>query len=61
MPSSNSPWADIPLDILRAELQRRQTDAEKPQCGTKGRRGEYNTGIHVFALVLILVLSTGGK
>ncbi|MCJ1377568.1 hypothetical protein MMC17_000663 [Xylographa soralifera] len=51
-------WSDIPTAILRAELQRRQDTPEKPACGTKGHRGNYNTPLHVFALVLILVLST---
>ena len=60
MTSESSPWAHIPLDVLRAELQRR-AENDKPQCGTKGGRGDYNTGLHVFALVLILVLSIAGK
>ncbi|KAF2118425.1 Zinc/iron permease [Lophiotrema nucula] len=50
-------WTDVPTHLLRAELQRRQDDA-KPACGTKGGRGSYNTPIHVFALFLILGLST---
>ncbi|KAG9784235.1 Zinc-regulated transporter 2 [Exophiala dermatitidis] len=45
----------LPLELLHAELLRRQ---EKPTCGTPGKQGSYNTGIHVFALFLILVLST---
>ncbi|MCJ1396802.1 hypothetical protein MMC18_009694 [Xylographa bjoerkii] len=57
LPDSIS-WSDIPTAILRAELQRRQDTPEKPACGTKGNRGSYNTSLHVFALVLILVLST---
>lgn len=32
----------------------------RPACGSS-KKGEYNTPLHVFALVLILVLSTGGK
>ncbi|OAP57160.1 hypothetical protein AYL99_07898 [Fonsecaea erecta] len=48
----------LPLDLLHAELQRRQDVPAKPACGTEGRRGTYNTGIHVFALFLILTLST---
>ncbi|KIX92840.1 uncharacterized protein Z520_11503 [Fonsecaea multimorphosa CBS 102226] len=48
----------LPLDLLHAELQRRQDAPAKPACGSEGRRGTYNTGIHVFALFLILVLST---
>ncbi|MCJ1404899.1 hypothetical protein MMC11_008125 [Xylographa trunciseda] len=51
-------WSDIPSAILKAELLQRQDTPEKPACGTKGNRGNYNTPLHVFALVLILVLST---
>lgn len=47
-------------EYLRAELARRAEEAEKPQCGS-GRKGGYNTSAHVFALVLILVLSTLGR
>jgi hypothetical protein len=54
-------WADVPTAILRAELQRRQdgSEAERPACGS-GKRGAYNTPIHVGALILILALSTIG-
>ncbi|KAH6638152.1 Zinc/iron permease [Boeremia exigua] len=48
----------ITTELLRNELQRRQEQAEKPACGSKGGKKHYNTGIHVFALVLILALST---
>lgn len=51
--------ATISYTALRAELLRRQED-ERPTCGTKGRKGTYNTPLHVFALVLILTLSTAG-
>jgi ZIP zinc/iron transport family len=54
-------WTDIPTQLLRDELRRRQTiddDQPQPECGTKGSRGSYNTPLHVFALILILVLST---
>jgi hypothetical protein len=51
----------VPLDFLRAELARRQDGETKPACGTTGKVGSYNTATHVFALVLILVLSTVGK
>lgn len=51
----------IPLSILHAELQRRQDGDEKPACGRSGSRGSYNMGAHVFALFLILILSTLGK
>lgn len=50
----------IPLNLLQAELQRRQDGEEKPACGSV-RKGSYNTGAHVFALFLILILSTLGK
>ncbi|KAH7408081.1 ZIP zinc transporter-domain-containing protein [Phaeosphaeria sp. MPI-PUGE-AT-0046c] len=52
-------YTEIPTHLLRAELHRRQQDEqERPSCGTKGGKGHYNTPLHVFALVLILVLST---
>ncbi|KAF2707479.1 Zinc/iron permease [Pleomassaria siparia CBS 279.74] len=50
-------WDDIPTHLLRAELHRRQ-GSDRPACGTKGGRGSYNTPVHVFALFLILGLST---
>ncbi|KAI0904624.1 zip family zinc transporter [Ustulina deusta] len=53
-------WSSIPSDMLRAELARRQEDngvSGKPACGS-GDRGAYDTPLHVFALVLILSLST---
>ncbi|KAI0109006.1 zip family zinc transporter [Nemania sp. FL0031] len=53
-------WSSIPSDILRAELARRQDGngvSEKPACGS-GDRGAYDTPLHVFALILILALST---
>jgi hypothetical protein len=48
--------------MLREELLRRRGDLEqqRPECGTKGNRGSYNTPLHVFALFLILALSTAG-
>ncbi|KAF2468081.1 Zinc/iron permease [Lindgomyces ingoldianus] len=55
-PFAGPPWTDIPIHLLHAELRRR--DDERPLCGTKGKSGSYNTPLHVFALVLILVLST---
>ncbi|KAF2013348.1 Zinc/iron permease [Aaosphaeria arxii CBS 175.79] len=57
-PIAGFSWTDIPTHILRDELRRRQTDDDRPACGTKGNRGTYNTPLHVFALVLILALST---
>ncbi|PNP48154.1 hypothetical protein TGAM01_v200529 [Trichoderma gamsii] len=50
-------WASLPSNLLRAELQRRADDGEKPQCGGHNS-GWYDTAAHVFALLLILVLST---
>jgi zinc transporter 1/2/3 len=50
-------WTEIPTELLRAELQRRQDDGTKPACSS-GKLGEYNTAAHVAALVLILALST---
>jgi hypothetical protein len=53
----------IPSQLLRDELMRRgeALDPQRPACGTKGNRGSYNTPLHVFALFLILILSTAGK
>lgn len=56
-PMGGLSWTDIPTHLLREELHRRQDD-ERPTCGTKGGRGSYNTSLHVFALILILTLST---
>lgn len=42
---------------MLAELRRRQEDAPKPECGSRDR-GWYDTAAHVFALFLILALST---
>ncbi|KAM3067520.1 hypothetical protein ACMFMF_009520 [Clarireedia jacksonii] len=56
-----SSWS---TSYLLAELARRQQDEatgtvpEKPVCGS-GAKGSYNTSAHVFALVLILVLTCG--
>lgn len=57
--SSAPSWAGISTSLLRAELERRQDDTAKPVCGS-GKMGAYNTPSHVFALVLILALSTLG-
>ncbi|CAK4033638.1 Zinc-regulated transporter 2 [Lecanosticta acicola] len=53
-------WEHIPLSILRAELERRQAaePTERPACGSGAKSRNYNVGIHVFALILILTLST---
>ncbi|KAI5864948.1 Zinc/iron permease [Durotheca rogersii] len=59
----DSSWSSIPTHLLLAELERRQdgqadnNNAEKPACGS-GDRGAYDTPLHVFALFLILTLST---
>jgi len=51
----------LPLEVLRAELSRRQDGANgKPECGSAGSGDTYNTPLHVTALVLILILSTLG-
>jgi len=60
------PWSDVsivPTRLLREELLRRGGDIrdERPECGTKDSRGSYNTPLHVFALFLILALSTAGE
>ncbi|KAI1827097.1 Zinc/iron permease [Xylaria intraflava] len=52
-------WSSIPSEILITELARRQdsdVDPKKPACGS-GDQGAYDTPLHVFALLLILVLS----
>ena len=52
---------NLPLDLLHAELQRRQDDTYKPSCGSSEGNGTYRTSLHVFALFLILILSTLGQ
>ncbi|PYH99549.1 Zinc/iron permease [Aspergillus ellipticus CBS 707.79] len=53
--------SDLPDSVLRAELSRRDNSQVSSDgtmsCGSR-ERGAYNTSIHVFALFLILVLST---
>ncbi|KAK5272574.1 hypothetical protein LTR99_001965 [Exophiala xenobiotica] len=56
LPARDLDISRLPVELLHAELTRRQ-DA-KPSCGTSGDRGTYNLGLHVFALFLILGLST---
>ncbi|KAK7740619.1 hypothetical protein SLS62_011060 [Diatrype stigma] len=61
----NVSWSSIPTDVLLAELSKRQQDGvkrdgnsdERPVCGSR-ERGSYDTPLHVFALFLILFLST---
>lgn len=50
-------WATIPTHLILAELQRRKDDGEKPKCGSR-TKGSYDTSAHVFALILILTVST---
>ncbi|KAH6608860.1 hypothetical protein Trco_002206 [Trichoderma cornu-damae] len=50
-------WESIPSNLLLAELQRRKDGGERRQCGGHNA-GWYDTAAHVFALLLILVLST---
>ncbi|KAI6366467.1 hypothetical protein MCOR25_005114 [Pyricularia grisea] len=50
-------WTSIPTELLAAELARRDDVDTKPKCGSKDR-GHYDTALHVFALGLILFLST---
>lgn len=51
--------SSIPYELLLAELTKRDNDDSKPQCGG-GKKGAYDTPLHVFALFLILALSTLG-
>ncbi|KAE8450669.1 hypothetical protein EG329_006014 [Mollisiaceae sp. DMI_Dod_QoI] len=55
--SSVPSWSRITNEFLRFDLTRRDEGTTKPQCGS-GIRGSYNFPAHVFALILILVLST---
>ncbi|TLS29187.1 hypothetical protein PpBr36_00041 [Pyricularia pennisetigena] len=50
-------WTSIPTELLAAELARRDDVDTKPKCGSKDR-GHYDTALHVFALGLVLFLST---
>lgn len=60
-PTDAEPVLDISTEVLRAELLKRVgEDYDKPECGSNGARGSYNTSLHVAALILILVLSTAG-
>jgi zinc transporter 1/2/3 len=51
-------WSNIPLHVLHQEIQRRQEAGERPACGSGASKHAYNTPLHVFALFLILILST---
>jgi len=59
-PSEHHLLTDIPLQVLRSELARRQEGVDRPACGST-QRGKYNTSLHVIALALILGLSTLGE
>ncbi|CAK7230984.1 hypothetical protein SCUCBS95973_007758 [Sporothrix curviconia] len=56
-------FASLSTHVLRAELARRMggedpdSNMPRPECGS-GKRGNYETGLHVFALFLILTIST---
>jgi zinc transporter 1/2/3 len=54
-------WSEVPTALLHAELARRQNDgSDRPACGSS-KSSNYNTTIHVGALILILVLSVACK
>ena len=67
-PANAGPYAskdyllDLPTELLRQELRARDDNetSSKPTCGSGSNRIGYNTSAHVFALFLILVLSTLG-
>lgn len=51
-------WSSLPTEWLLAELANRDDAADaKPECGS-GKKGSYDTFMHVAALILILALST---
>ncbi|MCJ1313770.1 hypothetical protein MMC25_007450 [Agyrium rufum] len=65
---SQTNWANVTTSVLLAELRARQdapsdrpidnAPLSKPACGSGGTGAVYDTKVHVFALVLVLVLST---
>ncbi|CAG9954974.1 unnamed protein product [Clonostachys rosea f. rosea IK726] len=61
--ANEASWSNIPTNLLLAELQRRNGQAnggaqqQKPECGSRDR-GWYDMPAHVFALFLILIVST---
>jgi hypothetical protein len=59
LPPQSQSWDDVPTAVLQAQLARRQ-DTALPSCGSSNT-GTYNTSIHVFALVLILLVSVAGS
>lgn len=58
-PLAGFSWSAISTEALLAELTRRDDVVPKPKCGS-GKKGAYDTAIHVFALFLILTVSTLG-
>lgn len=52
---------DVSTAALLEELRRRDESSTRPSCGSVASGQTYNTPLHVFALFLILVLSTLGK
>ncbi|KIW21294.1 hypothetical protein PV08_01874 [Exophiala spinifera] len=48
----------FPIELLHAEVARRQDSGSKPACGSSQSDEEYNVASHVFALLLIFALST---
>ena len=57
-------FSTLSTDVLQAELARRMGNSDpsapRPVCGS-GKRGNYETGLHIFALFLILLISTLGE
>ncbi|EME79159.1 uncharacterized protein MYCFIDRAFT_204715 [Pseudocercospora fijiensis CIRAD86] len=51
-------FADLPIAVLQAELQRRQAAGERPACASGNSDRDYNFGLHLGALFQILILST---
>lgn len=68
-----SSLADVPIALLRAELERRTLGTQtqgvapspaqtstRPACGSTIKSGSYNMPMHVAALFIILIFSTLG-
>ncbi|KAK4465074.1 Zinc/iron permease [Cladorrhinum samala] len=54
-------WSQIPTSLLLAELNRRDASDnvdDRPACGSDKNGHPYDLGLHVFALFLILIVST---
>ncbi|KAK4231650.1 zinc-regulated transporter 2 [Podospora fimiseda] len=54
-------WSQIPTSLLLAELNKRDASNnadDRPACGSGKTEHPYDTGLHVFALFLILIVST---